>query len=88
MTNYGKMRGNVRPSEIELTPKSVLVATNITPYEEEIDGRTFSGFEYDYIEYSMEEYLLKLTLENADLKQQIIDTQLALVELYEGGDML
>lgn len=86
MINYGRIRGATQPREIEVTSKSVLLATNITPYSEEIDGQVFQGFEYDYVEYSMEEYLTKLTNENIQLRQELIDTQLALVELYEGGE--
>jgi hypothetical protein len=37
----------------------VLVASNITPYEEQtVDGRTVSGFEYDCTQYTKDEYLL------------------------------
>jgi len=42
-----KVRSAVRPQEITLTATSVLIASNVTPYEEEFDGKVFSGFEYD-----------------------------------------
>lgn len=83
-----KVRSSIRPQEIEITGNSVLVASNITPYEEEYDGHTISGYEYDCDEYSKDAYLIKLARENQQLKQEVIDTQLALVELYEAGDVL
>ena len=82
-----KVRGTLRPNEIEIMGDWVLVATNITPYEEVIDGYTRTGYEYDCKQYSKDEYLLYLARENAKLQQDIIDTQLALVELYEAGEV-
>jgi len=38
-----------------------------------------SGYSYEYIRYSKDEYIIKL-------HEDILDTQLALVELYEGGE--
>lgn len=82
-----KGRSSTQPQEIEITANQVIIASNITPYNEEVDGHTRTGFEYDYEVYSKDEYLVKLARENAQLKQDIIDTQLALVELYEGGEL-
>lgn len=82
-----KVRSTVRPRDIEITATSVLVATNVVPYEEEVDGRVMRGYEYECTTYTKDEYLVKLAHENAQLKQDIIDTQLALVELYEAGDV-
>ena len=82
-----KVRSSVRPEDITITANSVLVASNITPYEEVIYDKVQSGFEYDCTEYTKDEYLIKLARENAQLKQDILDTQMALVELYEGGDL-
>jgi len=52
-----KIRSSVRPNDVEFTPNSVLVASNITPYNEVVDGRTLTGFEYECTEYSKDEYL-------------------------------
>lgn len=76
-----------RPQDIVIQNDIVLIASNIVPFEEAFDeDHTVSGFEYDCTIYSKDEYLLKLARENEELKQDIIDTQLALIELYEGGD--
>ena len=83
-----KVRSALRPKDVEIMGDQVLIASDITPYEEEIDGHTRTGYEYDCDTYSKDEYLIKLARENEQLKQDIIDTQLALVELYEAGDTL
>lgn len=83
-----KVRSSMRPQDITITANSVLVASNITPYEETFGDRKVSGYEYECTEYTKDEYLVLLAHENATLKQDILDTQLALVELYEaGGDL-
>jgi hypothetical protein len=84
MKEYKNVRSSARPQDIEITNNAVYLAKNIAPYEEDFDGRVVKGFQYDCFEYTKDEYLIKLTQENANLHEQIIDTQLALVELYEG----
>ena len=86
MINYGIQRGSVKPPEVEITATAVFVASNITPYTYEFDeDQIIEGFEYNYVCYTKDEYLLKLAQDNAALKQDLIDTQLALCELYEEG---
>jgi hypothetical protein len=53
-----KVRSLVQPKEIEITPNYVLVASNVTPFEEEVDGRVSSGYEYDCQQYTKDEYLI------------------------------
>lgn len=67
-----KVRSSIRPQEIEITPTYVLVASNITPYEEQtVDGRTVSGFEYDCTQYTKDEYLLHQIDEINSLAQEL-----------------
>ena len=61
MKNYGIVYGSTEPQAIEITPTSVFIASNIEPYEEQIDNITISGYKYNYIEYSKDEYLLQQT---------------------------
>lgn len=79
MTNLGIQYSVVAPKPIEIVGDYVFLANNIEPYEKEIEGRTMSGYSYEYIRYSKDEYIIKL-------HEDILDTQLALVELYEGGE--
>jgi hypothetical protein len=61
MKDYGIIYGSIQPQAIEMTPTSVFIATNITPYEEEIEGHNITGYKYNYVEYSKDEYLLQQT---------------------------
>ena len=81
MINLGVQYSTSRPKEIEVTSDSVFMATNITPYQNIIEGRSVSGYSYNCLQYTKDEYITKL-------HQDIMDTQIALVELYEGGDVL
>ena len=66
-----KVRSSVRPQEVTVTANSVLVASNITPYEEEIYDRTSTGYEYDCTEYSKDEYLVLQTEKVTALEQEL-----------------
>lgn len=59
MINYGRIKGQVEPPEIEMTDTSVFIASNIEPYTETIDDVTINGYEYDYVSYTKDEYLLQ-----------------------------
>lgn len=59
MKDYGVVYGSIEPQTIEITPTSVLIASNIEPYEQEVDGHSIFGYKYNYIEYSKDEYLLQ-----------------------------
>ena len=73
-----KVRSAVRPQEITLTATSVLIASNVTPYEEEFDGKVFSGFEYDCQEYSKDEYLIYQANQIAALSEELSATKILL----------
>lgn len=66
-----KIRSAVRPKDVEITANSVLVASNITPYNEEFDGHILSGYEYDCTEYSKDEYLLMQAGKVASLEEEL-----------------
>lgn len=66
-----KVRSVIEPQEIEITADSVLVASNITPYEEVFDGHTLTGYEYDCTKYSKDEYLVYQAETIASLAQQL-----------------
>ena len=71
MKNYGIVYGSTEPQTIEITPTSVFVASNIEPYEEQIDGTTISGYKYNYVEYTKDEYLLQQTNDIATLQEEL-----------------
>ena len=55
-----KVRSAVEPQEITMTANEVLVASNIIPYEETIDGHVHTGYEYECTHYTKDEYILLL----------------------------
>lgn len=77
MIKLGTQYSATAPKDIEITADAVFLAINIRPYEKEIEGRNISGYAYECVQYTKDEYIAKL-------HQDIIDTQLAIVELYEG----
>ena len=71
MINHGIQHGTSEPPAIEMTDNYVFIAKNITPYSEEIEGHTVNGFQYEYIQYTKDEYLLQQTAEVNELKQEL-----------------
>jgi hypothetical protein len=57
---------------------TVYVHTDITPVEGE-EGL----FQYHEVQYEKDEYIKMLAEKNQSLEEQLTDTQLALVEVYE-----
>ena len=82
MKYFGKVYGSVKPQEVEITSNSVFVASNIASYEEELDGHTRSGYQYDYTEYTKDEYIALINENNAkaiaDLQEQLAAAKILL----------
>lgn len=76
MVDYGRQRSTVKPEHMVLDENSVWIYTNITPVEETVGEEVFSGYEFDMVQYTKDEYISKLD-------NQLTDTQFALVEVYE-----
>lgn len=73
-----KVRSSVEPQAIEFLPNSVLIASNVQPYEEEVDGRILSGYEYDCIEYTKDEYLALQSAQIASLAEELAAAKILL----------
>lgn len=78
MKNLGRVHSLERPQEIQITNTNVFIASNIQPYEETLDNHYIQGFEYDYIEYSKDEYLMLLAQQNATLIDELQATKILL----------
>lgn len=50
---------------------------------DERTGRTREVYKYHEIQYTKDEFIMKQTVQNEQLQNQITDTQLALCEVYE-----
>lgn len=88
MIDYGIQYSAVEPKEVEAIGPNIFVADNIEPYAMDVEERHMEGFKYHCVCYTKDEYIAYLAQRNYDLEQQIIDTQVALCELYEaiGGE--
>lgn len=76
MIDYGKQRSTVKPEPVMLDENSVWIYTNTTPVEEAVGEEVFSGWEFNMVQYTKDDYI-------SLLERQLTDTQLALVEVYE-----
>ena len=76
MIDYGRQKSTVKPEPMVLDEHSVWLHTNIQAVEETVGEEVFSGYEFDMVQYTKDEYISKLD-------NQLTDTQLALVEVYE-----
>ena len=73
-----KVRSSIQPPAIEFLPNKVLIASNVVAYEEEVDGRILSGYEYDCEEYTKDEYLAMQTDKIDSLEQELAAAKILL----------
>ncbi len=85
MKDYGRTRSTVRPDEKVIDEFSVWIASDIQEVSEEGvgDQEGFTGYEYNLMQYGKDEYIKMIDDKNADLEQQMTDTQIALCDVYE-----
>ena len=83
LINYGRVKSITKPEYLVVDDYSVWVNSDVVEIEEIVGEEIFIGYEYDMVQYSKDEYIKLISESNETLKQQLIDTQLALVELYE-----
>lgn len=84
MVDYGKVRSTVKPESVVIDDYSVWENTNIEAVSENVGTETeFNGFEYSMVQYDKNEYILKQAKANAELSDQLTETQLALCDVYE-----
>lgn len=82
MVDYGRIRSTVKPDEKVVDDYSVWVNTDIQEVQS-IDEASKREYEFNQIQYSKEEYIKMIDAKNAELEQQVTDTQLALCDVYE-----
>lgn len=84
MIDYGRVRSQTTPPTLEMTNDLIFVSSNVQPYTEEIDDGIFrSGYEYNYVCYTKNEYIALQENKISTLNSDLLLTQEALVELYE-----
>ena len=78
MINYGKVKSSTRPNSIEITANKVFVASDIEEYEETIDEKVISGYQYNYLEYTKDEYILLMAQKSIDIQEELEATKILL----------
>lgn len=73
-----KVQSSVQPQEIEITPDAVFIAKNIHEYTTNIDDHIQTGYEFDCIEYTKDEYLIVQNEKIATLEQELTATKILL----------
>lgn len=83
MKVIGMVQGSSEQAKALVVGKdTVYIHTDIAPVEE--DGKVVENlFSYKEVQYSKDEYIELMAQQNAKLESDLIDTQLALCELYE-----
>lgn len=79
MVDHGIVKSAVKPDEKVVDDYSVWLATDIISDD---DGER-TEFEYHLIQYTKDEYIKLIDEKNAELEEQLTDTQLALCDVYE-----
>lgn len=83
MINYGKVRSSEIPQETQITIDYVYVASNIEPYELLNEDKVLTGYEYDYIAYTKDEYIQLIIEENSKTITELED-ELSAVKILLG----
>jgi len=72
-------------AEMQVDQHHVYLRSNIQAVEENVgEENEFIGWQYDEVQYEKDQYIKVIANKNKILESQLTDTQLALVELYEG----
>ena len=84
MKEFKNVQGSTEQAQPLIVNKdTVYVHANIVQATDE-DGNVVDGlYVYDEVQYTKDEYIQIMAEKNSQLEQEVIDTQLALCELYE-----
>lgn len=78
MIDYGRQFGFVEPQEVEFTDTSVFVASNIQPKSKNVEDFQINGYEYNLVQYTKDEYLMKQANSIAALQQELAAAKILL----------
>lgn len=79
MKKYEKQRSTVKPVPMVVDVFSVWIYTDI----KEINEDESVEYEFDMVQYEKDEYIKMMVEKNVQIESQLIDTQIALTEIYE-----
>ncbi len=78
MIDYGKQFGFTHPQETEITGTSVFIASNIEEVTREIEEHQITGYEYDLVQYTKDEYLIRQANHIAALEEELAAAKILL----------
>lgn len=78
MKNYGKVQSLNQPQEIEIKEDKVFIASNIEAYTHMVEDQEETGFEYNYVEYSKDEYIKLLSEQSQRLEEELAAAKILL----------
>ena len=73
-----KVRSSITPQPIQVTKDSVLVASNVAPFHEEVDGHVMEGYEYDCTIYTKDQYLILQNQQITSLQEELVAAKILL----------
>lgn len=80
MVDYGKVRSTVKPESIVIDDFSVWQHTNIQEISENVgEENEFTGFEFNMVQYSKDEFILQQAAMNQELNS-LVNTMLGVNE--------
>lgn len=85
MKDCGVIQGSLEQAQPIIVGKTtVYVHTNIEQITKDSDGNPVEDlYSYNEVQYSKDEYIKHLSEQNASLENELLNTQLALCDLYE-----
>lgn len=78
MKNYGKVQSLNQPQEIEIKEEKVFLASNIQSFTTIVEDKEESGYEYDYVEYTKDEYIKLLSQQSQRLEEELAAAKILL----------
>jgi glucosamine 6-phosphate synthetase-like amidotransferase/phosphosugar isomerase protein len=83
MKDYGLQRSAVEPLALEITDSKVFVASDIEQVTVTVDEQEVQEWQFNLVEYNKDEYIKIISNRNKEIEQNILDTQVALCDVYE-----
>ena len=78
MKDYGKVQSLNQPQAIEIKENKVFIASNITEYTTTLEVGEEHGYEYNYVEYSKDEYIALLSQQSQQLAEELAAAKILL----------
>lgn len=83
MIEHGVVRAVVEPEAVTVDANSVWVAKNVQEVTVQDEQGQRTEFEFSLTQYTKDEYIRALIEQNQTLETDIVNTQIALCEVYE-----